>query len=167
MAAMVVSLIRLVRALLFLAGLAAIIVWGLLPGKDTILRAQAIGVVAILLVVLLLALSSWLRRFEFPEDFAFAAYSGFGPSLRLPAKQRIRRRLWWASDREIESWLPEFEKLDKHIWSLAERGGAAKLGEAAVRKELRDGFTFLRHAGLNQAAFLVNYYAWHEGYDRT
>ena len=167
MAATAVSVIRIARALLFLAGLGTIVLWALAPAKDAVLRAQAIGVVAVFLVVILLALSALLRRFEFPQDLAFKAYTGFGPTLALPAVQRIRRKVWWATTSEIERWIADFERVDKLIWNLAERGGAAKLGEDAVRRELSDAFPFLRHAGLRQAIFLVNYYAWHEGYDRA
>jgi hypothetical protein len=166
-ASLIVSVIRVVRALLFLAGLGVIAAWALAPARDAFLRAQAIGVIAVFLVVILLALSALLRSLEFPMDAAFVAYTKFGPTLALAPVQRIRRRVWWASPSEITRWIADFDQVNTLIWNLAERGGAAKLGEDAVRRELSDAFPFLRHAGLRQAIFLVNYYAWHEGYDRA
>ena len=166
MAESVAAIIRIGRLTILAIGLAALIWWALAPGSGALLRAETLSVTVILLVILVLGATAVLRPFECPMDYAFKAYSQFGPTLGLSKKDRIRRKVWWASDTEISEWIPEFEKLDTFIWSLAERGGSAKLGPGAVQDELQKAFAFLRYSGLVQAIFLVNYYAWHEGYDK-
>jgi hypothetical protein len=52
------------------------------------------------------------------------------------------------------------------VWSLAEKGGEIKLGKAAVAEALQKAHPFLQSAGLDRATMLVNYFAWHEGYDK-
>lgn len=167
MAERVAASIRIGRLVVLVFGLAGLVWWALVAGPGALLRAEALSVTTILLVILVLGATAILRPFEYPEDAAFRAYSGFGPALKLPKADRIRRKLWWASEEEIARWLADFEKLDAFIWTLAERGGSTKLGPGVVQDELQRDFPFLRYAGLVQAIFLVNYYAWHEGYDKA
>ena len=167
MSARIAGSIRVGRLVLLAIGLAVLVWWALAPGPSALLRAEALSITTILLVILVLGATAMLRPFEYPQDFAFKTYAGFGPTLKLPKADRIRRKVWWASEEEIARWLADFEKLDAFIWTLAERGGSAKLGPGVVQDELQDAFPFLRYAGLVQAIFLVNYYAWHEGYDKA
>jgi len=52
------------------------------------------------------------------------------------------------------------------VWDIARQGGEAKLGMAKVAQLLQERHPFLKSEGLQRAIFLVNYYAWHEGYDQ-
>jgi hypothetical protein len=58
------------------------------------------------------------------------------------------------------------EKISKTDGKLAEKGGEIKLGKEKVREELQAEHPFLKSKGLTKAVFLVNYFAWHEGYDK-
>jgi hypothetical protein len=107
-----------------------------------------------------------LRPPRYPQDAAFYAFSRFGPSLRLPPVERIRSAEPSVDSATVARWIEEFARVEREIWRLAERGGPARLGEAAVTATLREAFPFLVDRGLERACFLVAYYAAHEGYDR-
>jgi fido (protein-threonine AMPylation protein) len=67
---------------------------------------------------------------------------------------------------EIAWLLGCMDEVSKTVWNIAEHGGEAKLGATRVTERLQERHPFLHGAGLRQAVFLVNYYAWHEGYDQ-
>jgi hypothetical protein len=58
------------------------------------------------------------------------------------------------------------DRASKTVWALAERGGEAKMKKEQIVVALQVAHPFLKDAGLRRAIFLVNYYAWHEGYDK-
>ena len=66
---------------------------------------------------------------------------------------------------EIRSLIEHMQAVSKTIWRLAEQGGEIKLGVARVRASLQAAHPFLKSRGLEKSAFLVNYFAWHEGFD--
>ena len=101
------------------------------------------------------------------KDVAFAIYSEWGPKRRISREQRISEEFPNHSDSEIKSWLSEFKKVDDRIWEIASAGGDSILGSEFVLSKLQTAFPFLKEAGLKKAHFLVNYFAWHEGYDKT
>jgi len=99
-------------------------------------------------------------------DEAYAIFEEWGPKRRIPRNERLANRFSTLTPEQIELLLGRKEAVSKTVWSIAERGGEAKLGAARVTEWLKEQHPFLHAAGLRQAVFLVNYYAWHEGYDR-
>lgn len=99
-------------------------------------------------------------------DRAYAVVEEFGPQRSRPPDQRLAEQFPQLTDEEVREVLERVGRVSKSVWSLAERGGEAKLGRDAVVAELQAAHPFLRDAGLERARFLVNYYAWHDGYDR-
>ena len=127
-------------------------------GAAALLTASAIG------------FTIWRRRrwrLRYPQDWAFAACTAFGPDLRLPRAVRIRGVFPQISDDLLATWLHEFSRLDLEIERLARAGGPARIGNRVVRASLRQSFPFLVGPGLRQACFLVSYFAWHEGHDES
>jgi hypothetical protein len=101
------------------------------------------------------------------KDAAFTIYSEFGPKLRTPREQRLKEEFPNCSKEEIQNLISEFKKMDAKIWQIAAAGGDAILGSEFVASKLQADFPFLMSAGLKSAHFLVNYYSWHEGYDKS
>lgn len=99
-------------------------------------------------------------------DRAYALLEEFGPQRSRPPDQRLAEQFPQLTDEQVREVLELAARVSKSVWSLAERGGEAKLGRDAIVAELQAAHPFLREAGLDRARFLVNYYAWHEGHDR-
>lgn len=99
-------------------------------------------------------------------DRAYALLEEFGPQRSRPATERLAGQFPQLTAEQAREVLEQVARVSKTVWSLAERGGEAKLGHDAVVSELQAAHPFLREAGLDRARFLVNYYAWHDGYDR-
>lgn len=98
-------------------------------------------------------------------DEAFAIYEEFGPNRTVPRKKRLHDAFPQFAPEEIEFVLEQMQQVANTVWDLAERGGETQLGNATVSKTLRAKHSFLQARGLSHAIFLVNYYAWHDGYD--
>jgi hypothetical protein len=58
------------------------------------------------------------------------------------------------------------DRVSRTVWAVAERGGEAKMKREEIVALLQAEHPFLKREGLGRAVFLVNYYAWHEGYDK-
>lgn len=99
-------------------------------------------------------------------DSAYAKLESFGPDLAMPARKRLKKEFPRLTEAEADEVLHHVALISKTVWSLAERGGETKLKKENVISELQAAHPFLQAAGLRQATFLVNYYAWHEGYDQ-
>jgi RimJ/RimL family protein N-acetyltransferase len=99
-------------------------------------------------------------------DRAYAVLEEFGPQRSRPATERLAGQFPQLTDGQVREVLEQVGRVSKSVWSLAERGGEAKLGRDAIVAELQAAHPFLREAGLERATFLVNYYAWHDGHDR-
>ena len=99
-------------------------------------------------------------------DSAYAKLESFGPDLAMPARERLNKEFPRLTEAEADEVLHHVALISKTVWSLAERGGETKLKKQNVISELQAAHPFLQGAGLRQATFLVNYYAWHEGYDQ-
>ena|SRR4029077_1190738 len=95
---------------------------------------------------------------------AYLVYSEWGPDRRTPRPKRLRNAFPLLTEADVDSLMSLFKQVDAAVWELAEKGGDAKLGREAVRDSLKTDFPFLAGPGLDRAHFLVNYYAWHEGY---
>jgi hypothetical protein len=121
----------------------------------------------LLLAIFFLWSGRWLRRLMFLQDYAYAVTERFGPTLGVPVHNRIRRKIPWARRETIDVWLADFARVNDEVWRLARLGGTGILGYPNVTACLRTRFPFLRFEGLRQATFLVSYYAWHEGYDKS
>jgi len=102
-----------------------------------------------------------------PRDHAFWLCEHWGPELRTPKLSKLRAAFPNQSDEDFSSWLVEFDALDGLVWELAGAGGPFVLGEEKVRNALQTRFSWLTSKGLQHALFLVAYFAWHEGYDRS
>jgi hypothetical protein len=101
------------------------------------------------------------------KEAAFVVYSEWGPKRRIPREQRLKEEFPNQSDEEIKNWMLEFKKVDDKIETIGAAGGDSILGSEFVTSKLQAAFPFLMKAGLKRARFLVHYYAWHEGYDKT
>lgn len=100
-------------------------------------------------------------------DAAYAIYEEWGPDRRIDRIIRLTSKFPALSPEEIDWLIQRLKEISKVVWKIAEQGGEAKLGRGKVIELLREQFPFLQSKGLNKAIFLVNYYAYHEGYDRT
>jgi hypothetical protein len=67
---------------------------------------------------------------------------------------------------EVESIIKEMREVSATAWEVAQMGGEAKMSRDKVIKLLQKKHSFLKGKGLTHANTLVNYYAWHEGYDK-
>jgi hypothetical protein len=95
---------------------------------------------------------------------AYAVYAEFGPALKTPRRDRLRAQFSGLDEAELDAVLLTMERVSATVWALARRGGGTKGGDGLIEKMLREAHPFLTGAGLSRAAFLVNYYAWHEGW---
>ncbi len=99
-------------------------------------------------------------------DTAYAFFEEWGPRRREPRIARLTETFPDLTADEIESVLQVLNEVTKTVWKIAELGAEAKLGKRKVIETLQSEHPFLQSEGLRQAVFLVNYYAWHEGYAR-
>ena len=99
-------------------------------------------------------------------DSSYALCEEFGPRGRIPREERLKEKFPQLSTSELHEVLDRVDQVSKTVWSIAERGGGRKLKRQKIIEELQRQHPFLRHEGLTTATFLVDYYAWHEGYDR-
>jgi hypothetical protein len=99
-------------------------------------------------------------------DASYALCEKFGPVRRIPREERLKEKFPQLSAGELQELLNRVDEVSKTVWSVAERGGERKMKKQEIIAELQQKHPFLRHDGLARALFLVNYYAWHEGYDR-
>jgi len=99
-------------------------------------------------------------------DMAYAKLEEFGPQRGIQIPERLKTDFPKLSDSERKEIETMLEEVRKTVWSLAELGGEAKMKKEEILSELRVAHPFLYDIGLKQAYFLVNYYAWHEGYDK-
>ena len=99
-------------------------------------------------------------------DQAFAVFEEFGPDRRIDRRERLRDVLGLGSPEEIDRIMEYMKSISDSVWRLAEKGGEIKLGGELVRKSLQAEHPYLTDAGLRKAMFLVNYFAWHDGFDK-
>jgi hypothetical protein len=97
---------------------------------------------------------------------SYAICEEFGPVRRIPREKRLKDKFPQLSAVELQELLRRVDEVSKTVWSVAERGGGIKMKKQEVIAELQAKHPFLKHDGLSKALFLVDYYAWHEGYDR-
>lgn len=103
---------------------------------------------------------------EIPDE-AFAIYEEFGPNRSIPRKERLHDAFPQLAPEEIEFMQEHMRRVSATVSDLAERGGETQLGSARVTQTLQANHPFLRGRGLSHAVFLVNYFAWHDGYDKS
>ena len=99
-------------------------------------------------------------------DKAFAIYEEFGPDRFINRRDRLEGHLHLLSPDEIDYVMKIMEDISNTIWSLARIGGEIKLGKERVRELLQGEHPYLKAEGLDKALFLVNYFAWHDGFDK-
>ena len=100
-------------------------------------------------------------------DQAFAIYEEFGPDRSIPRQERLHDAFPHLAPEQVEFVIAQMQAVANTVWDLAERGGETQLGKATVSQTLRAQHPFLHARGLSHAVFLVNYYAWHDGYDKN
>jgi hypothetical protein len=99
-------------------------------------------------------------------DQAFHIYEEWGPSRKIERAERLKQEFPALTDAEIASVIQEMKAVSATVWTIAQMGGEAKMTRSKIVKLLKEKHPFLKDKGLTHAVFLVNYYAWHEGYDR-
>ena len=97
-------------------------------------------------------------------DGAYAIYAEFGPALKTPRRERLRGSYSFLSEVELDALVLAMEKVSVTVWALAEGGGDKSGAADKVEERLQTEHPFLKGIGLKHAKFLVNYYAWHEGW---
>ncbi len=98
-------------------------------------------------------------------DRAFAIYEEFGPSRLIDRRERLEAELGIHSPDEIDAILARMKEISATVWDIAKRGGEIKLGKEKVQELLQASHPYLTDEGLKKAMFLVNYFAWHDGFD--
>jgi hypothetical protein len=99
-------------------------------------------------------------------DQAYTIYEEWGPKRVIDRAQRIHEEFPSLSEVEIGTTIDQMKAVSKTVWEMSEMGGETRIGRQNVIKLLQKKHPFLQDQGLTHAVFLVNYYAWHEGYDR-
>jgi uncharacterized tellurite resistance protein B-like protein len=105
---------------------------------------------------------------EIPDeifDRAFAIYEEFGPDRLIDRRERLEAELGIHSPETIDLIIERMKEISDTIWEIARQGGEIKLGEDKVIERIQDPHPYLKGEGLQKAIFLVNYFAWHEGFD--
>jgi len=95
---------------------------------------------------------------------AYLIFSEFGPDLRVPRQKRLADEFKSMSEERIQTWLADFQDLDKKIWKLAEEGGRKNFHREEFRESLTLEYPWLNEAGLQRAWSRCAYYIVHEGY---
>ncbi len=99
-------------------------------------------------------------------DRAFCIYEEFGPDRRIDRRERLQAELGIDSSEELDAILDCMKAISETVWEIAKMGGEIKLGKDKVEALLQASHPYLKNEGLRKAAFLVNYFAWHDGFDR-
>jgi hypothetical protein len=99
-------------------------------------------------------------------DKAYSIFEEWGPNRRIDRAERLKQEFPALGDGEIKSLLREMKDVSATVWKIAEMGGESKIGKHKIVELLQESHPFLKSKGLTYAFTLVNYYAWHEGYDK-
>jgi len=100
-------------------------------------------------------------------DQAFIIYEEFGPDRLLDRRERLANELDLQSEESLDYILQKMEDISNTIWDIAKLGGEIKLGKEKGRELLQAEHPYLKSEGLKKALFLVNYFAWHDGFDSS
>ncbi|MCG3142249.1 MAG: hypothetical protein HDKAJFGB_03657 [Anaerolineae bacterium] len=99
-------------------------------------------------------------------DESFAIYEEFGPNRLIERKERLQTEFPQLGADEIDFVLDQMNQVSQTVYALAERGGETVIGRPAIEQALQAKHPFLYARGLRHAVFLVNYFAWHDGYEQ-
>ncbi len=99
-------------------------------------------------------------------DQAYAVHEEWGPDRQIDRAERLKQKFPSLKDADIASVLETVKAVSATVWEIAEMGGEAKMPKNEVIRRLQEKHPFLKGKGLTRAVTLVNYYAWHEGYDK-
>ncbi len=100
------------------------------------------------------------------RDAAYALHEAWGPTRAIARKTLLAQHFPELSDADLDKLLRDCASVNATVSSLAEAGVSVKLGAHGVAQQIQTAHPFLNHVGLQRAIFLVNYYAWHDGYDK-
>ncbi len=98
-------------------------------------------------------------------DRAFRIYEEFGPDRLIDRRERLQTELGIDSSEELDAIIDCMKAISETVWEIAKMGGEVKLGKERVRELIQTPHPYLKGEGLNKAMFLVNYFAWHDGFD--
>lgn len=99
-------------------------------------------------------------------DQAYIVFDEWGPNRLKDRAERLKEEFPSLTDAEIQFIIKEMKAIAATIWQIAEKGGEMKNGKDGVHRMLQEKHPFLKWKGLTHAFTMVNYYAWHEGYDK-
>jgi hypothetical protein len=133
---------------------------------ELLLILSAVGALLIVALVVQRRRATFAARRAHPKDYAFRIAFGWGPEMRMPRIERLKKHLPWISEQQLSSWLPELEHAERSLGTLVEEGGPKVLGEAEVERRIKNQSPFLVAEGLRHATFLVSHGAMHDGYDK-
>ncbi|KAB2658596.1 MAG: hypothetical protein DVB31_15625 [Verrucomicrobia bacterium] len=97
-------------------------------------------------------------------DAAYEIYDEFGPDRRIDRPERLKGEFPALAPEELQELLRQMASVSRTVSAVAQRDGASKMSRGEIMAILQAAHPFLRHGGLSRAIFLVNYYAWHDGY---
>ncbi len=95
------------------------------------------------------------------RDAAYAVHEEWGPTRAVDRKTLFAQHFPELSDADLDSLLRDCAAVNATVSRLVEAGADQ------IAPQLQAAHPFLTHVGLQRAAFLVNYYAWHDGYPRA
>ena len=98
-------------------------------------------------------------------DVAYSVYDEFGPARQIDRRIRLKEEFPELLPNDIDAILTSMQEVSATVWSIAEQGGETVIGKDKIVQLLQARHPFLREKGLQLAVLLVNYYAWHEGYE--
>jgi hypothetical protein len=99
-------------------------------------------------------------------DQAYAVYEEWGPDRRVDRVERLKQTFPSLTEADVASVSAEMKRVSSTVWKVAQMGGEAKMPKSKIVKLLQKEHPYLKDKGLTHAVYLVNYYAWHEGYDK-
>lgn len=92
------------------------------------------------------------------RDAAYALHEEWGPTRAIDRKILLAQHFTELSEADLDSLLRDCAAVNATVSRLVETGSDQ------IAQQLQDAHPFLTHIGLQRAVFLVNYYAWHDGY---
>ncbi len=99
-------------------------------------------------------------------DQAYAVYEEWGPKRQIDRAERLKENFRSLTDADIAAVHEIMKEISATVWEIAKMGGEAKIPKDKVTALLQGKYPFLKNEGLKRAISLINYYAWHEGYDK-
>ena len=81
-------------------------------------------------------------------DSAYDIFDEFGSDRRTPCPERLKTKIPGLSAAELEELRGQMDRVSKTVWTLAKRGGDAKMKKEEIVATLQAAHPFLRAAGV-------------------